>query len=207
MTTAPAPRTIDLLNHDEAVDMIDGATIGSRTDAQRLQGKRNAALVAVLFGSGLRLSEALNLRLSDWERGGSKLHVRNGKGGKSRRSKLLNGFALVLDEWITERESLNLPDAAPLFCTLRAGQRRAAGRPLVQPQVAKMLQRMAADAGITGKRVHPHGFRHSHAAYLVERGASLFQIQRQLGHSSAAVTDSYLRHIGADLLLEGLESL
>ena len=84
----------------------------------------------------------------------------------------------------------------PLFCTL-------AGGPLSDRYVRDMLKRQRAKAGIE-KRVHPHGLRHTHAAELVREGVPINVIRDQLGHSSLAVTDRYLRNVApADLIALG----
>ena len=69
-----------------------------------------------------------------------------------------------------------------------------------------MLNRLAERAGI-GKRVHAHGFRHSHAHLLRERGWDVEEIRKQLGHSNLLVTSDYLDHIGANRLPERMRDI
>src|SRR6185437_15607237 len=76
-----------------------------------------------------------------------------------------------------------------LFCTLAGGR-------MNDRYVRNMLGRMAERAGID-KRVHPHGFRHTFAAELVQEGELVTTVRDALGHASLAVTDRYLRRIGA----------
>jgi hypothetical protein len=91
---------------------------------------------------------------------------------------------------------LSSPRGGPLFCTL-------AGGPVSAVYVRNMLRRIAAKAGVD-KRVHPHRLRHTHAAELVREGTPVNVIRDQLGHSSLAVTDRYLRDIApADLIALG----
>lgn len=72
--------------------------------------------------------------------------------------------------------------------------------------VQLMLKRLAGRAGID-KRVHPHGFRHSHAVHLLRKGVPLPDIQRQLGHLNLATTDEYLRGLGAGERVEKVRDL
>jgi site-specific recombinase XerD len=88
------------------------------------------------------------------------------------------------------------PRSRALFCTLE-------GRPVLSGYVRDMLKRKAARAGIE-KRVHPHGLRHTHAAELVREGVPMNVIRDQLGHTSLATTDRYLRNVApADVISMG----
>lgn len=159
-------------------------------------GLRNRALVAVLFKSGLRLSEVLALAPRDvqqHEGGVVFLNVRDGKGSKQRHARLFNGAADELHAWMQTRAAFDLPADAPVFCAISKGRE---GKALVQPYIAAMMQRLAARAGVT-KRVHPHGFRHSHASLLFHRGLAVAAIQAQLGHEDPMTTQVYLASIGA----------
>ena len=99
-----------------------------------------------------------------------------------------DGPRAVLQLWLSARKASGLAaNGVPLFCTLAGGELAAA-------QVRNMLKRRARKAGIE-RRVHPHALRHSHASELSDAGAPVALIQQQLGHSSLAVTDVYLRHI------------
>jgi integrase/recombinase XerD len=150
-------------------------------------GIRNRALLAVLFRSGLRISEALALFPKDIDPAGGSLRVLHGKGDKARTAPLPTDAADAVDRWLECRKRLRLTGRHPLFCTLR-------GEPLWDSYVRALCKRLAAKAGVE-KRVHPHGFRHGWALGQVQAGVSLNAIQALLGHGSLHTTSVYLSHI------------
>lgn len=156
-------------------------------------GVRNAALVAVLFGAGLRVSEALDLRPSDVDLRNGTIRVRHGKGDRSRTVALDASAQAYLERWLTVRQQLALNGRQPVFCTISRGERL--GSRVDSSYVRRLLPRLAARAGIE-RRVHPHALRHSLATTLAYEGKPLPVITAQLGHSSTAVTDRYLAKIG-----------
>ena len=156
-------------------------------------GLRNRALIATLYRAGIRISEALSLHHKDLDGEAGTIRILYGKGGKARTVAIDPGGILVVQQWVDERACLGLPQSAPLFCTLRGG-------PVSSSYVRHLLPRLARRAGIE-KRVHPHAFRHTHAAELAREGVPVNVIQAQLGHSSLATTSRYLAHIApADLI-------
>ena len=161
-------------------------------------GIRNRALLVTLYRGGLRLGEALALHPKDVDLDAGTITILHGKGDRSRTVGLDPGAAAVLDRWLERRRTLGIGGRAPLFCTL-------AGRPLHSSYVRVLLARLAAKAGIE-KRVHPHGLRHTHAAELAAEGLPLNLVQAQLGHSSLATTDRYLRHIAPAQLIEAMRA-
>src|SRR5262245_54419408 len=150
-------------------------------------GIRNRALLAVLFRSGLRISEALTLFPKDLDPVGGSLRVLHGKGDKARTAPLPSDAAEAIDRWLDARRKLGITARRPLFCTLR-------GEALWNSYVRALCKRLAAKAGVE-KRVHPHGFRHGWAVGQVEGGTSLPAIQQLLGHASLATTATYVSHI------------
>ena len=197
------PRPIFILKSDDVAALMDAA---QHPELPRtLNAVRNRALVAVLYKSGLRVSEALALTPNDvTERDGvTWLNVRCGKGGKQRTSRLFNGAAKELELWLDMRASRVSDDAAPIFCTTAA---QKAGKPLSRIYVANMLKRLATQANIT-KRVHAHGFRHTHATELFHRGTSVAVIQAQLGHSDVATTFNYLASLSCSDAHEQLAAI
>jgi integrase len=107
-----------------------------------------------------------------------------------------DGALAVLARWVDLRRGLGVSSKRRLFCTL-------AGGPLQPPYIRQLLPRLAGRAGID-KRVHAHGLRHAHAAELVEEGVPVHYIRDQLGHSSLAVTDRYLRRIAPGARMEAI---
>jgi integrase/recombinase XerD len=161
-------------------------------------GLRNAALIAVLFGAGLRVSEALDLRPSDLDLNNGTVRVRQGKGDRSRTVALDSSAQAYVERWLTTRTHIGLNGRQPLFCTISKGA--GLGSRIDSSYVRRLLPRLAEKAGIE-RRVHPHALRHSFATALAHEGKPLPVITAQLGHSSTAVTDRYLSKIGpADLV-------
>lgn len=156
-----------------------------------LTGRRNRAIVTVLYRAGLRISEALALKASDVDPDASTIRVLRGKGHRARTVGLDPGGMDTVLRWTEARAAAGI--RGPLFCTL-------AGAPLSRQYVSAMLKRQAARAGI-GKRVHPHGLRHTLAAELAAEGVPINIISRQLGHRSSAVTARYIDHVApADVI-------
>jgi site-specific recombinase XerD len=154
-------------------------------------GIRNRALITAMYRGGLRINEALALRVSDVNPDRGTMRVLHGKGDKARTVAIDDGGMAIIQRWIDYRERL---PRGPLFCTL-------AGTSMSDVYVRNMLHRIGRKAGID-KRVHPHGLRHSHAAELAAEGVPVNVIQAQLGHSHLATTDTYLRHVAPAAVIE-----
>ena len=194
-------REIDILSPEEVHTLIHLVSRRSPT------GVRNRALLAVLYGAGLRIAEALALRPKDVDLDRLTVRVHRGKGSKARTAALNPGAAPYVERWLDKRRQYGLRGTQPLFCTITSGRAGSArtrpGRPLSDAYVRGWLTRLAEKARTVAgieKRIHAHGFRHSHADQLRRRGWDMEQIRRQLGHSSLAVTGQYLDHIGANEL-------
>jgi site-specific recombinase XerD len=152
-------------------------------------GVRNRALIALAWRTGLRLGEILALKPKEIDIGSGTLVVQRGKGGKRRVVGLDAGTAALVQRWLDLRRKREINGRAAVFCTL-------AGRSIDQSYVRHLLPRLARKAGVE-KRVHAHGLRHAYAVDLEREGATVSQIRDLLGHSSLAVTDRYLRRVGA----------
>ncbi|MBL9032116.1 MAG: phage integrase family protein [Phycisphaerae bacterium] len=159
-------------------------------------GLRNQALIALLYRSGLRIREALELRPKDLDLAAGAVRVLYGKGGTSRTAGLDAGAAAVVTRWLDVRACHGATGLAPVFCTLRA-------RRLTEAYVRVLLPRLARRAGIE-KRVHAHGLRHTHAAQLRAEGMDIGLISKQLGHRSIATTARYLDHIAPAAVVEAI---
>lgn len=152
-------------------------------------GIRNRALIAIAWRSGLRIGEVLALRPKDIDLDTGTLVVQHGKGDKRRVVGLDAGTGALLGRWLDVRRKRGITGRAPVFCTLD-------GTEIGQSYVRHLLPRLGKRAGID-KRVHAHALRHAYAVELEREGATLSTIRDLLGHSSAAVTDRYLRRLGA----------
>jgi site-specific recombinase XerD len=158
-------------------------------------GVRNRALIALLWRSGLRITEALKLKPTDVDEREGTVRVRNGKGSKDRVAVIDSEALGYLRAWLEVRKRAGINGRAPIFCSVADGSKgvgvRQPGRPMHTAYVRALLPKVAQRAGIE-KRVHAHGLRHSHATELVQAGVPLHVIAGQLGHASTATTDAYL---------------
>jgi integrase/recombinase XerD len=171
----------------EPLGLSDVEALRAACSRRAPTGIRNRALLAVLFRSGLRISEALALFPKDIDATGGSLRVLHGKGDKARTAPLPSDAADAVALWLASRKRLGLAGRHPLFCTLK-------GEPLWDSYVRTLCKRLAVKAGVE-KRCHPHGFRHGWALGQVESGTSLPVIQQLLGHTSLATTATYVSHI------------
>lgn len=149
-------------------------------------GKRNRAMLAVMWRTGLRCAEVLALRASDIDPERGTVRVLRGKGRKARTVGADPDVMAVVAVWAAARAARGVGQG-PLFCTLRGG-------PLCPRYVRALVKRLGEQAGIE-HRVHPHGLRHTMAAELSDEGWPLLLISRQLGHSNVATTDTYLQSL------------
>ena len=168
------------LGKAEVRGMLDRAGQGSATEAARLRDK---ALLELLYGAGLRVSEAASVHVADLELAAGRLRVR-GKGDKDRLAPLGTPAAQALDEYLRPAR----PAAPPT--PRRAGGARdrlflsTRGLPLGRSAIARIVQ--SAQPGAT-----PHMLRHSFATHMVEGGADLRTVQTLLGHADIATTEVY----------------
>jgi site-specific recombinase XerD len=154
-------------------------------------GIRNAGLIAILYGAGLRISEALSLIPSDLDLTKGLIRVRHGKGDKYRTCGISPDCQAILERWLERRKGLGFSGRSPIFCGI---SKNAWGTALKDAYFRVALPRIGRKAGIE-KRIHAHGLRHSMATELSKEGVNLATISSQLGHSSIAITDRYIRKI------------
>jgi site-specific recombinase XerD len=173
------------------------ALIGS-CSARSASGIRNRALIALLYRSGLRVSEIVALRPADIDLRRHSVRVLHGKGGKATTRGFHPSGDDALARWIDTRKALGIRGGT-LFCAL-------AGGAVSGQYVRNALHRLGRQAGVD-KRVHPHGLRHTFAVELERAGVPVSQISRLLGHSSIAVTSRYLDHLSNAAAIEALEAV
>jgi integrase/recombinase XerD len=174
------------------------AAITGQCSARAPTGIRNRALLALLYRSGLRVSEVLALRPADVDMARHSIRLLDTKSGRPQ----TRGFHPTADDalarWLDTRRALGISSRGRLFCTL-------AGGPLSADYVRGLLRRLAGGAGIT-RRVHPHGLRHTFAVELEQAGTPVTTISKLLGHSSVAVTARYLDHLTNGQAVAALEA-
>lgn len=146
-----------------------------------LRHRRYQAIAMVLYGAGLRISEALMLEVGDVDGSRGVLQVRHGKGNKAREAKL----SPVLYEWLRQYWARERPPAPYLFAS-KTGKLPRAGT------IRKALARAAKQAWIK-KPVTPHVLRHSFATHLLDEGTDVHVVRELLGHASIRSTTRYAR--------------
>ena len=174
---------------DEAFALVE------RPGEATLLALRDHALLEVLYGAGLRVSEACGLSLEDVDVPGRVLRVL-GKGRKERLCPLHLGAAEALGRWLARRGELlskrrRGQDARAVFLNFRGGR-------LTPRSVGRHLDGYARAAGLL-RHVSPHALRHSYATHLLAGGADVRSIQELLGHASLSTTQRYT-HVGVELL-------
>ena len=172
---------IEILTDREVRQLMDSCSRRGPT------GCRNRALIAFLYRTGLRISEALDLLPRDISHNRQIVLVRCGKGNKSRQVGIDSGALAVVQQWTVERDKLGIGPDAKLFCTLAGGR-------LKNAYIRELLPRLARKAQI-GRRVHAHALRHTFASQLLEEGVDIGRISLLLGHASLVTTERYLDHI------------
>jgi integrase len=166
-------------------------------------GRRNRALIMLLWRSGLRCGEALALEPKDLDLMRGEVRVLHGKGDRARVVAVDPAACAVLELWQQHRTELGIAPRRPFFCVISWP---TLGAPLHSAYVREMLKEMAVKAGVE-KRVHPHGLRHTYAAYLAEQGTPVHHIRRMLGHGSLAVTERYLDHLAPAEVLAAMRAV
>lgn len=153
-------------------------------DLSSNEGHRNRAMMEMLYGSGLRVSELVNLQLSRIYLNEHYMLI-EGKGSKQRLVPLSPVAEEWFGYWLQERSTWPLkPESKDIAFVNRYG------RPLTRAMVFTIVRRLCAEAGIT-KTVSPHTLRHSFATHLLQNGADLRVIQQLLGHEDLATTEIY----------------
>jgi len=144
---------------------------------------RDQTLFTLLYGCGLRISEALNLSVNDVKNATRFLTIR-GKGNKERLIPLLPFITRKIDEYLEKHPQRNCP-SAPLFIGKQGG--------VLNPAVAqRQLRHLRLSLGLP-ETATPHALRHSFATHLLQNGADLRSIQELLGHSSLSTTQRYTK--------------
>lgn len=169
----------DVLSVEEIDAMI--AAIPSDKD----ESLRNQTIIETLYGSGLRVSELIEARISRLDLDENLLIV-EGKGSKERLVPVSPVASRLLEEWLNQRNRMDVkPEGRDIIFLNRRG------RPLTRQMIFLIIKDLAAMAGIK-KNVSPHTLRHSFATHLLEGGANLRAIQEMLGHETIATTELYL---------------
>jgi site-specific recombinase XerD len=176
----------DALKPDEVQKLL-ATCRGNKSHAMR-----DRALIALLWQTGLRISEALALYPRDLHFSTGVIRVRNGRNQKPRWVPMDEWGWQQLQPWLDRRESLGFGETSRVFCVYLTGANR--GGSIHPAAVRTMVRNRRIKAGIQ-RRVHPHAFRHTYATELFHEGASLRDIQKLLGHASLETTAIYLEEL------------
>lgn len=165
-----------------SADEVD--TLENSIDLSKWEGQRNKAIIEVLFSCGLRVSELVNLKISNLYLDERYIRV-FGKGSKERLVPISPKAIKELGFWFDDRRHMNIKPGEEDYVFLN---RR--GAHLTRTMILIMIKQQAVLAGIT-KTISPHTLRHSFATVLLEGGADLRAIQAMLGHESIGTTEIY----------------
>jgi integrase len=149
-------------------------------------GYRDAAIFAILRGSGVRRSEVVNLDLSNLDLNTGAIEVRGGKGGKDRTVYLPDAALTVVLDWLSLRDY----EAGPLLCHVNRGS-RIVRRRLTSQAVLFILQKRGLEAGVTN--FSAHDFRRTFISDLLDAGEDISTVQRLAGHAHSDQTARYDR--------------
>ena len=160
-------------------------------DTSTILGKRNLALLELLYGTGIRVSELVNLRLSDITMD-AKFILVHGKGNKDRYVPFNNHVQFALKDYITQaRTALIKEDHDIVFVN-------HLGKPLTDRGVRHILNQIIKKSSLTAE-IHPHELRHTFATHLLNNGADMRSVQELLGHVDLSSTQIYA-HVTTDSL-------
>ena len=177
------------LNIADALHIVDKKT---QLDDEPWVASRNAAILTLCYGCGLRISEALSLTPADFsDKNATSIYV-TGKGGKTRLVPVIPAVHEAIDDYLSCCPFI-LPPDQPLFRGVRGGK-------LQRAIVERTVQQLRSSLGLPDS-VTPHALRHSFATHLLSRGGDLRTIQELLGHASLSTTQIYTG-VDTDRLME-----
>ena len=181
MKTVGKKWVVETLTRSEVEDLLNSCNGGAT-------GSRNRAIITLIYRTGLRISEALNLRPTDID--SNKLTVVRGKGGKRRVVGLDSWSIAALNAWKPLQ-----PRSKWLFCTLDGNQVSSA-------YMRNLLRRLKKKCGFI-KRIHPHGLRHSFASDAA-MDLPLPVLSAAIGHSHISTTERYIHQLNPRVVVEAM---
>ena len=181
----------------DVLSIIEIDMIVAVIDLSSKHGERNRAIIETLYSCGLRVSELINLKISNIQFIEGYLKV-TGKGNKERLapigSKAIKYISLYINE-VRVHQKIKKDQQDYVFLNNR-------GSKLTRVMIFTIIKKLAKIAGIQ-KKISPHTFRHSFATHLIEGGADLRAVQEMLGHESITTTEIYT-HLDKDYLRSNL---
>jgi site-specific recombinase XerD len=182
------------LSHQEITALMDACT-----NEPTPQGVRDAALIAILRGAGLRRAEVVKLELRDFNPGTSAIEVRGGKGDKDRVVYLPDEASAFVQDWLTLRGR----QAGALLCPIRKGG-EISYRNMTPQSVLLILHKRAKEAGVLS--FSPHDFRRTFCSDLLDAGVDIVTVSKLAGHASPVTTAKYDRR-GEEVKRRAVQSL
>ncbi|MDU3568432.1 MAG: tyrosine recombinase XerC [Cutibacterium avidum] len=191
LSSAKAPKRLPTtLGVEHARHILDDAVAEARSD-ESPQGARDAAILEVLYGGGLRVGELCGLDLGDVDRSRQTVRV-TGKGNKQRTVPMGGPALRAVDEWLGRRQEwVCSTSGRALFLGTRGGR--------IDQRVVRRIVHTHLRAEPDSPDLGPHGLRHAMATHLLEGGADLRTVQDMLGHESLATTQIYT-HVSTERL-------
>ena len=186
------PKTGQSLPKIMSVSDVD--TLINAGDLTKKNGIRNLAMIEIMYGAGLRVSELIGLNLRDVDLDAGLVRVM-GKGSKERIVPIGNQASRATREWLGSARPAMLKGIISDYLFVAR-----AGRPLTRQAFWKIIKQYSKLAGLSS-RITPHTLRHSFATHLLEGGADLRSVQMMLGHSDISTTQIYT-HISKDYLVK-----
>jgi integrase/recombinase XerC len=180
------------LTEVKAKTVVDEAAVDGEMSDHPWTGARNQAVLLLLYGSGLRISEALDLNRKDAPLPPRDVLRIKGKGGRERLAPVLPAAQAAVSAYL-EQCPHKIDAQGPLFLGVKGGR--------LNPRIVQLLiARLRANLGLPATAT-PHALRHSFATHLLSRGADLRVIQELLGHTSLSTTQTYTA-VDRDRLLQ-----
>lgn len=161
----------------------------STPDTSEFEGLRMRAVLELMYASGLRVSELINLKIRDIDVDSGILTC-TGKGSKTRRVPIGSSAVEWLKTWLTTRRTVEDIEIDTLFVT-------QAGKPLTRQAIHSEIAKIARKNGLEG--VSPHTLRHSFATHLVQNNADIRSVQQMLGHADISTTQIYTHITSAQM--------
>jgi site-specific recombinase XerD len=192
-----ASRLPTVLRVPEAERLVEAPLTDGDDEVDRAVALRDRAILELMYGSGLRVSEVAGLTLERLDLGRARVSVL-GKGSKERDLPVSDPAHEALGRWVAEGRPVldGEGDGSALFLNRR-------GRALGVRDIRRLVGRYGG-ATLVGRRVTPHTLRHSFATHLLEGGADIRAVQELLGHASVATTQRYT-HVSRTRLFEAYE--
>ncbi|MBN8531446.1 MAG: site-specific tyrosine recombinase XerD [Alphaproteobacteria bacterium] len=171
------PKTLPKLADNKQID----ALLHAATEYESPDAERNTALIELLYGAGLRVSELVNMTLQTAKAGlQSGYLIIKGKGNKERLAPLNPHATAAIESWLEVR-----PDKTVWLFPSRGA------KPITRQRCGQLIKELALKAGLNPSKLSPHVMRHSFATHLLSGGADLRVVQELLGHADISTTQVY----------------